>query len=165
MSMRDFESVQRVTAQLRQATLHNSVWYRGQLITFLAIGEETGGRFALLRVHAVQGIGEPSHYHPAADESLYVLEGELTVVACADEHHAGPNDTVTIPRGVEHAIRHETATVCYLLQFSPAGFERYFHEMSEAAQYLGPPSHPAPSDADHMMAAATRYGCVFTATF
>jgi quercetin dioxygenase-like cupin family protein len=144
--------------------LHNSVWYCDRLITFLAIGEETGGRFALLRVHGVQGAAEPHHCHPTADESLYVLEGELIVAAGGDVVRARAGDTVTIPRGLEHAIRHETATVSYLLQFSPAGFERYFHEVSEAAQYLGLPQAPAPSDAARMMAAATRYGCVFTAT-
>jgi quercetin dioxygenase-like cupin family protein len=141
--------------------LRNSVWYLDRLLTFLAIGEETDGRFALLRVHGVQGAEEP-HYHAGEDESLYVLNGELTVAAGGEELHARPGDSVSIPRGVEHAVRHDAATVTYLLQFSPAGFERYLHEMSEAAEYLGLPPHPVPSDRARMVATAARYGCRFS---
>jgi hypothetical protein len=65
---------------------------------------------------------------------------------------------------VVHAVRHDAATVTYLLQFSPAGFERYCHEMSEAAQYLDLSPEPAPLDRAQMRAAAARYGCVLTAT-
>jgi hypothetical protein len=78
MSVQESKSVRRVAevprgiARLQQATLHNSAWYLDRLITFLAIGEETDGRFALLRVHGVQGAEEP-HYHAGEDESLYVL--------------------------------------------------------------------------------------------
>jgi hypothetical protein len=43
-----------ITARLRRATLSNSGWYLNQLITFLTIGEETSGQFALLRVHGSQ---------------------------------------------------------------------------------------------------------------
>ena len=170
MSVREPGAVQRAAegprgaACLRQATLHNSVRYLDRLITFLAIGEETEGRFALLRVRGVAGAEEPSHYHSGEDESLHVLEGELTVIAGGEEIHARPGDYVRIPRGVEHAVRHDAATVTYLLQFSPAGFERYFHEMSEAALYLDLPPQPAQLDRAQMRAAAARYGCVVTGT-
>ena len=67
-----------------------------------------------------------------------------------------------IPRGLEHSHRHDTTEVTYLLQFSPAGFERYFYEMSEPAEYLGLPLHPAPPDPARMVATVARYGCAFT---
>ena len=54
---------------------------RRQLESWL-LGEETEGRFALLRVQGVQGAEEP-HSHAAEDESLYVLEGELTISQAA----------------------------------------------------------------------------------
>jgi hypothetical protein len=44
-----------VPARLGRATLGNSAWCLDQLITFLAIGEDTDGRFSLLRVRGVQG--------------------------------------------------------------------------------------------------------------
>jgi quercetin dioxygenase-like cupin family protein len=152
----------RVTAHLGRASLSNSGWYLNQLITFLATGKDTGGQFALLRVHAVQGAEAPAHVHAHEDETIYLLEGELTISVSGEELHARPGDIVTIPRGVEHAIRHDAAEVTYLLHFSPAGFERYFHEMSEPAEYLGLPSIPALPDGPRMVATAACYGCVFT---
>jgi hypothetical protein len=52
--------------------------------------------------------------------------------------------------------------VTYLLHFSLAGFERYFHEMSEPAEYLGLPWTPARPDGPQLVATAARYGCIFT---
>jgi quercetin dioxygenase-like cupin family protein len=149
-------------ARLGQATLGNSAWYLDQLITFLAIGEDTDGRFALLRVRGIQGAEPPAHVHTHEDETIYLLQGELTVSASGERLHACPGDTVTIPRGVEHTVRHDTVEVLFLLQFSPAGFERYFHEMSEPAEYLGLPPHPVPLDRARMVVTAAQYGCVFT---
>lgn len=151
------------SAYLRRATLNNSGWYLDQLITFLAIGDDTDGQFALLRVHAIQGAEPCSHTHGLEDETIYLLEGELTVRAGDQDLHAHPGDVVTIPRGLVHRVRHETPAVTFLVQFSPAGFERYFHEMSEPAEYLGLPPNPTPADLDRMAATAARYGCVFTA--
>jgi quercetin dioxygenase-like cupin family protein len=151
-----------LTAHLGRATLSNSGWYLDQLITFLAIGADTAGQFALLRVHGSQGAASARHYHAGEDETIYLLEGELTVTAGGAELQAGPGDTVTIPRGLEHSIRHDSQEVTFLLHFSPAGFERYFHEMSEPVEYLARPPHPAPPDQARMVATAARYGCVVT---
>jgi quercetin dioxygenase-like cupin family protein len=151
-----------LSARLGRASLSNSGWYLDQLITFLAIGDDTAGRFALLRVHGTQGVEPGAHVHTQEDETIYLLEGELTVTAGGEELQACPGDTVTIPRGVAHAVRHDSREVRFLVQFSPAGFERYFHEMSEPAEYLGLPPRPAPPDHARMQATAARYGCVFT---
>ena len=152
----------RVTAYLRRARLSNSGWYLNQLITFLATGEDTGEQFALLRVHAVQGTEAPAHVHTHEDEAIYLLAGEMTISLSGEELHARPGDLVTIPRDVEHALRYDSAQVTYLLHFSPAGFERYFHAMSEPAEYLGLPSIPALPDGPRMVATGARYGCAFT---
>src|SRR5690349_7124719 len=108
-------------ARLGRATLCNSAWYLDQLITFLAIGEDTHGQFALLRVRGIRGGGLPDHVHEEEDETIYLLEGELSVSTCGELIHASPGDTVTIPRGVEHTIHHGTAEVLFLVQFTPAG--------------------------------------------
>lgn len=156
---------QAASARLCCATLNNSGWYLGQLITFLAIGEDTDGRFALLRVEGSQGTAFPAHHHTHEDETIYVLDGELIVHTGGEELAVHPGEMVAIPRGLEHVVRHVSTQVMYLVQFSPAGFERYFHEMSEPAEYLGPPPNPiapTPSDLAHVAATAARYGCVVT---
>jgi quercetin dioxygenase-like cupin family protein len=159
-------------AHLGRASLGNSAWYLNQLLTFLATGQDTGGQFALLRVHAAQGAGEPAHVHTQEDEAIYLLAGEMTIFVSGEELHAVPGELVRIPRGVAHALQHDSTEVTYLLHYSPAGFERYFHEMSEPAEYLGLPPTPstltptaarlALPDGPRMVATATRHGCVFT---
>lgn len=156
-------SSSRVSAHLGQATLSNSAWYLGQLITFLAIAEDTAGHYSLLRIHASQGAAWPAHAHTQEDETISLLVGEITVYAGGEVFHVGAHETLTIPRGVEHAVRHDSAQVTYLLHFSPAGFERYFHELSTPAEFLGLPPHPVAVDGPRMLATAARYGCVFSA--
>lgn len=150
-------------AHLGRATLSNSGWYLNQLITFLTIGDDTGGQFSLLRIHCGEASGQqPAHIHTREDETIYLLEGEVTITASGEELRMRPGDTVTIPRGIAHTMRHDTAGAQYLLQFSPAGFEGYFYEMSAPAEYLGPPERPLPADAARMRATAARFGCAFT---
>jgi hypothetical protein len=43
------------------------------------------------------------------------------------------------------AVGDDTKEVMLLLQFSPAECERYFHELSEPAEYLGLPPAPSPT--------------------
>jgi quercetin dioxygenase-like cupin family protein len=152
----------RDTAYLGRASLSNSGWYMNQLVTFLATGADTGDQFALLRVHAAEGAGEPAHVHAHEDEAIYLLAGELTIAVGGEELHARPGELVRIPRGVAHNLRHDSAEVTYLLHYSPAGFERYYHEMTEPAEYLGLPPTTTPLDGPRMVATAARYGCVFT---
>jgi quercetin dioxygenase-like cupin family protein len=153
-----------LAAGLGRATLGNSVWFRDQLITFLALGDHTDGHFSLLRVRGGHGAGMAPHSHSQEDETLYLLEGALTVLAGAVDLRLGPGDVVTIPRGLRHAVRHDSGEVAYLLHYSPAGFERYFHELSAPAEYLGRPPHPTLPDPTLAAATAARYGCVVAET-
>ncbi|HEX5503850.1 MAG TPA: cupin domain-containing protein [Thermomicrobiales bacterium] len=160
-----------LVAHLARATLGNSVWVRGQLVTFLAIGADTAGQFALLRVHARRGAEPGWHYHTGEDETVYVLRGALTVLCAGGAGGDGPRalcarpgESVTIPRDLAHTARYDTAEVTFLLHFSPAGFERYLHTISAPAEYLGlppPTAAPPPPDDDRLAALAARYGCVF----
>lgn len=54
--------------------LARSVWFTGALLTFLATGEETGGRFALGEELFRKGVTNlaPMHVH-SREESFYVL--------------------------------------------------------------------------------------------
>lgn len=159
-----------VVAHLARATLGNSVWVRGRLITFLAIGADTAGQFALLRVRARRGAEPGWHYHTAEDETVYVLRGALTVLCeggAGDDGRralrARPGESVTIPRELAHTARYDSAEVTFLLHYSPAGFERYVHAVSEPAEYLGlppPPAPLAPPARARLAELAADYGCV-----
>jgi len=62
---------QSATGETRQVTafgrgpqaLEQSVWYSGWLFTFLATGEDTQGRFALLEGVTRKGNVPPTHIH------------------------------------------------------------------------------------------------------
>jgi quercetin dioxygenase-like cupin family protein len=150
-------------ARVGRSTVSNACWYREQLIIFLVIGEDTAGRFSLLRVHGVQGAEPFPHVHTREDETLYVLAGALTVEVGGETLRARAGEIITIPRRLAHQVRYDGPEVTFLQQFSPAGCERFFHELSEPAEYLGLPPHPVPLDPARMAATAARYGCIVTA--
>jgi quercetin dioxygenase-like cupin family protein len=151
----------RTTARLGRSALTNACWYRDQLVVLLVIGEETDGQFSLLKVRGAQGAEESPHYHTHEEETIYLLEGDLTVLAGEEELRIGPGEVVSIPRGLRHAVRSDSREVAYLLQYNPAGFEHFFHELSDPAEYLSLPPQPTTPDPTQVAAAAARHGCVF----
>src|SRR5438874_6636536 len=61
-----------------RGSLKDSFWYTGWLLTFLATGDQTQGRFALIDALTRKGNCPPRHIHHKEDESFYILEGEIT---------------------------------------------------------------------------------------
>ena len=51
-------------------SLDRSVWYSGQLMTFLATAEDTQGKFALIEAVARRGNDPPPHIHPRGEETF-----------------------------------------------------------------------------------------------
>ncbi len=47
----------------RRASVESSVWFMGELVSFLADSEETGGRFSLMEVVVRKGDEPPRHVH------------------------------------------------------------------------------------------------------
>ena len=64
----------------------------------------------------------PPHFHPTQDEYVYVLDGELTLVAGDDDHLAHAGDLVRLPMGRPHGLfnRSGATTVC-LFWVTPTG--------------------------------------------
>jgi quercetin dioxygenase-like cupin family protein len=149
-------------AHVGRSTLSNACWYGDQLLIFLLIGEDTAGQFSLVRVHGVQGAEPLPHVHTREDETIYLLEGTLTVVAGGETLRACAGETITIPRGLDHRVHYDTPEVTFLAQYSPAGFEYFFHELSAPAQYLGLPPRPTKLEAARLRSMAARYGCMLT---
>ena len=54
-----------------------SIWFLGMLITFKALGEETGGEYSLYEQTVPPQLGVPPHIHHSETEAFYVLEGEF----------------------------------------------------------------------------------------
>jgi quercetin dioxygenase-like cupin family protein len=123
-------------------------WYRDRLVDLRLTGTATGNRVSVVEVEMPAGATTPLHRQPYDDETLYVLEGRLTVHLDGEDRTAAAGALVFIPREVPHALLADEAT--RLLIFGlPAGQERYFRALSVPAprRELPPPAtgepHPA----------------------
>jgi quercetin dioxygenase-like cupin family protein len=144
-------------------SLDHSVWYNGALMTFLATGEDTQGRFALIEAVQRKGNSPPLHVHHREDEIFYVLEGELTVSVGDRTMKAAPGTMVFLPRNVQHTFAIESEQARMLILLTPAGFEGWFKELSvpAPAMTLPPATEVAYGDVQRMLEAAPRYGLKF----
>lgn len=140
--------------------LARSVWFTGALLTFLATGEETGGRFALVEEVFRKGVTSvaPMHVHSREEESFYVVEGEMTFYV-GDEVIPAPAGTlVVMPRGVPHAYQIVSDEARVLNLITPAGFEGMFRELGEPARELAVPPPGPPPDRARLGATTAAYG-------
>ena len=142
-----------------------SAWYLGrQLVTFLATGEDTDGQFGLMEFRSRKGGEPPAHIHHGEDECFYVVDGAITFHVGDQIVQGQPGTWVVIPRGTVHSFAIDTEEVTVLVLFTPAGFERFFQELSQPALSVTEPPPPSgPPDIPHLIAVGAKYGCEFLA--
>src|SRR3978361_750138 len=78
-------------------------FYGGGVHTWLATAQETGGAFLLFEDAMDRGKRTPLHTHEA-DETMYVLQGEILMHVDGTEHRISAGGLVLAPRGVPHAF-------------------------------------------------------------
>jgi quercetin dioxygenase-like cupin family protein len=118
-------------------------WFAGGGVhVWMAQADETGGAFHAFVDHLTRGKMTPLHLHPDADDSMYVIDGEILYHVDGEEHVLGPGSFATALRGTPHAfmVVSDTATV-FAFQTPGAG-ERFYRDASDP---LG--EGDAPSDA------------------
>ena len=99
-----FEQQLLPTAFARAVTLESTFAYMGSLMTFLAKGSETGGRFALMEFLTKPGNEPPPHVHEREHELYFVLEGTMRFY-CEDKIlDIGAGEVVFLPQGKAHAF-------------------------------------------------------------
>jgi mannose-6-phosphate isomerase-like protein (cupin superfamily) len=104
-------------------------------VRFMIGGEDSGGGFSLVE-HPMppRSLCAPLHRHAHEDEYSFVLEGRMGALLGDDVVFAEVGDLVFKPRGQWHTFWNAGDAPCRILEIiSPAGFERYFEEMAEAA--------------------------------
>jgi hypothetical protein len=73
------------------------------------------------------------HLHEREDESIYVLEGEITVHIGPNAYELGPGGFAFMPRNVPHAITVRTATMQGMSVSAPGGvFDSIIRDRSAA---------------------------------
>jgi quercetin dioxygenase-like cupin family protein len=92
-------------ATVRQAGQGEQRWfYGGGIHTWLVTPEETGGAFLLFEDAMDAGKRTPLHTHPEADETMYVLQGEIVMHLDGADERISAGGVAVAPRGVPHAF-------------------------------------------------------------
>lgn len=142
----------------------------GDLYTFLAVGENTGGAYGLVEVVLQPQSMTPPHSHAQADEAHYILEGEVEYQRDDQTIVATPGTFFHFPKGQYHGFKNIGSKPAKLLVWAtPAGPELFFAEvgqpvnlpMSEEEQRSLSGS-PSPADIEKaVILASTKYGVTF----
>jgi quercetin dioxygenase-like cupin family protein len=149
------------TAIIRADGEGDALWFNNDLFTFKGTAEETGEAFTLFEELSQHGKVTPLHMHPTADETFYVIDGEIRVNVDGAERIVGRGGVASVPRGMPHAVMvvSETARVLTIVTPGCKELEAFFHEVGEpATQRTLPPIAPLPME--RLRAAALRHGSV-----
>ena len=99
-----------------------------------ATAESTGGVFTMFE-ELPPLLDTSRHVHEYEDETFYVLDGEHQFTSGDRTFRLGPGGVVFMPRGIPHAHRRVVHGVGRLLCIAtPAGFERFFRDLADAAR-------------------------------
>jgi quercetin dioxygenase-like cupin family protein len=132
----------------------------GDVYRFLAVGDDTDGRYALLEAIVPPGSGPPPHVHSREEEGFYVLEGEITFFIGDKRLIASAGTFANMPIGTQHSFTNETDRPAKMLvSVAPAGLEKMFFEVGQPVpQGATTAARPTKEDIDKLLAAAPRYG-------
>jgi mannose-6-phosphate isomerase-like protein (cupin superfamily) len=102
-------------------------------VRFMIDGVDAAERFSLVE-HPMspRALAAPVHRHTREDEYSFVLEGRMGALLGDEVVEAGPGDLVYKPRNQWHTFWNAGDEPCRILEIiSPAGFERFFQELSD----------------------------------
>ena len=105
----------------------------GGLHTWKLMAEDTDGAFFLFEDVMAGGKTTPLHRHPEADETVYVLEGEIVVEADGKQNRVGAGGVAFTPKGVPHAFLVVSDTARLLTFQTPGIGQAFYRGASEPA--------------------------------
>ncbi len=142
-----------------------SLWVFGGLVTFYALGEDTGGAFTLLVEDTSPQSAAFPHVHYEEDQAFYILKGDHEFVCDGQSFDAKAGSFVYVPRGTVHWFTNVGTTPGRILVIStPAGgTEEFFFEVGEPAmdESSPPPTSRGPESMDdiaRLKAIAQKHG-------
>lgn len=146
------------TATIRTGREGERRWfYGGGLHTWKATAADTGGDFLLFEDDLEGGKVTPLHQHPDADETFYMLEGEILLVVEGNESHLGQGGIAIIPRGAPHAFLVTSPRARMLCLQTPGNGEDFFRMASYPATQA---DASGPIDFDRVSEAARQTGAI-----
>ncbi len=132
----------------------------GDVYRFLALGEETNGKYATWEAIVPPGGGPPPHVHRREEESFYILQGEITFHVGHERIVATAGMFANMPVGTPHSFRNESNQPArMLISVAPAGLEEMFFEfgvpLAEGSTTALPPTQ---EEIEKLLKVAPRYG-------
>jgi quercetin dioxygenase-like cupin family protein len=123
-------------------------------VRFMIDGTDSGGGFSLVE-HPMppRKLAAPLHRHSREDEYSFVLEGRVGALLGGEVVYGEQGDLIFKPRDQWHTFWNAGDEPARILEIiSPAGFERYFEQLTEL------PSDGGPPDLAAITAIADRHG-------
>jgi quercetin dioxygenase-like cupin family protein len=147
-----------LAAMVRDSGEGERRWFcGGGLHTWKATSDETGGAFLMFEDRLDEGKSTPLHRHPDADETFYMLEGEIRLHIDGTEQRLAAGGIAVIPRGIPHAFMVTSPQARMLCLQTPGGGDAFYRLASEPAHTDEP---AAPIDFDRVRAAAIQTGAI-----
>src|SRR6266436_7098567 len=118
------------TPVVRMPTQGRTIAVVGDVYRFLATGDDTNGKYALIEAIVPPGGGPPPHVHSREEEGFYILEGEITFTINDERVVATAGMFANMPVGTPHSFKNESNRPAkMLISVAPAGLENMFFEV------------------------------------
>ena len=131
----------------------------GEVMKRLLSGEQTAGQFCLFENRSDGNTRTPIHVHARDDETIYVIEGELTAAIDGRSRRLSAGESIFLPRGIPHQLMNMSGRSCrYILIGTPALFDQFLeqggHEL-RPDEVVGPPT---PEEIARLREASPKFG-------
>ena len=136
-------------------------WVMGGVIDVKLDAAQTGGAFTLIEIVNPPGGGVPPHVHERDDETVVLVEGELTALIEGVTTPMQAGDIVFVKRGVTHAFFAGENGARAVAITSPGGSESMLRDGAPRKEDDGPPPEVSDADIGALMAAAAGAGLTF----
>ena len=131
----------------------------GVVMKRLLSGQQTAGQFCLFENKSAGNTSTPIHVHARDDETVYIIEGELTAVINGQPRRLTAGESIFLPRGIPHQLMNISGNPCrYILIGTPALFDRFVEEAGHELrpdEAVGPPT---PEEIERLRKASPRFG-------
>lgn len=125
----------------------------------LLSGKQTAGQFCLFENKSDGNTKTPIHVHARDDETIYVIEGELTALIYGQPRCLTPGESIFLPRGIPHQLTNIGGNPCrYILIGTPALFDRFVEEAGSELRPEDVPGPPTAEEIGRLREASPRFG-------
>ncbi|UWU15481.1 cupin domain-containing protein [Rhizobium sullae] len=131
----------------------------GVVMKRLLSGEQTAGQFCLFENNSGGNTRTPIHVHARDDETVYIIEGELTAVIGGEPRRLTAGESIFLPRSIPHQLMNMSGNPCrYILIGTPALFDRFLEEAGRERQPDEVAEPPTPEEIERLREASPRFG-------